>query len=82
MYILLSGTGDTAVALIKEEADFTLKNNDGELAIDLAPDQEVSEAFPHTRITARHGTLTYSSRNKVRHFIIQGAEREGISLVD
>ncbi|PTB80861.1 ankyrin [Trichoderma longibrachiatum ATCC 18648] len=43
---------------VAEGHDFTLKNNDGELAIDLAPDQEV------------------------RHFIIQGAEREGISLVD
>jgi len=33
--------GDTAVALLKEEADFTLKTSEGELAIDLAPDKEV-----------------------------------------
>lgn len=33
--------GDTAVALLKEEADFTLKTTEGELAIDLAPDKEV-----------------------------------------
>lgn len=57
-HAIAEGHGDTAVALLKEEADFTLKNNEGELAIDLAPDKEV------------------------RLFIIQGAEREGISLVD
>lgn len=33
--------GDTAVALLKEEADFTLKTTEGVLAIDLAPDKEV-----------------------------------------
>jgi 26S proteasome non-ATPase regulatory subunit 10 len=33
--------GDTAVALLKEEADFTLKTTEGQLAIDLAPDKEV-----------------------------------------
>ncbi|UKZ52221.1 hypothetical protein TrVGV298_005996 [Trichoderma virens] len=57
-HAVAEGHGDTAVALLREEADFTLKTNDGELAIDLAPDKEV------------------------RNFIIQGAEREGIQLVD
>ena len=33
--------GDLAVALLKEGADFGLKNSDGELALDLAPDKEV-----------------------------------------
>jgi len=48
---------DTAVALIKEGADFTIKNTEDAVAIDLAPDKEV------------------------RNYVIQGAEREGIELV-
>jgi hypothetical protein len=46
-WMILCGIGDTAVALLKEEADFTLKNNEGELAIDLAPDKEVSLLHIH-----------------------------------
>ena len=34
--------GDTAVALLKEGADFTIKNTAEELPLDLAPDKEVS----------------------------------------
>jgi 26S proteasome non-ATPase regulatory subunit 10 len=37
----LCSPGDTAVALLKEGADFTLKNSADELALDLAPDKEV-----------------------------------------
>jgi 26S proteasome non-ATPase regulatory subunit 10 len=33
--------GDTAVALLKEEADFTLKTTEGQLPLDLAPDKVV-----------------------------------------
>lgn len=47
MYMFI---GDTAVALLREEADFTLKTNDGELAIDLAPDKEVSVSQSHSQI--------------------------------
>ncbi|KAJ3470418.1 hypothetical protein MRS44_000517 [Fusarium solani] len=36
-----SSQGDTAVALLKEGADFTIKNSAEELALDLAPDKEV-----------------------------------------
>jgi 26S proteasome non-ATPase regulatory subunit 10 len=33
--------GDTAVALLKEGADHTIKNTDDVVALDLAPDREV-----------------------------------------
>ncbi|KAF4994856.1 hypothetical protein FGRMN_5515 [Fusarium graminum] len=41
-HAIAEGHGDTAVALLKEGADFTLKTNANELALDLAPDKEVS----------------------------------------
>jgi len=56
-HAIAEGHGDTAVALIKEGADFTIKNTEDAVAIDLAPDKEV------------------------RNYVIQGAEREGIELV-
>lgn len=37
----VSCLGDTAVALLKEGADYTLKNSAEELAMDLAPDRDV-----------------------------------------
>ncbi|QGI58394.1 hypothetical protein CEK26_000519 [Fusarium fujikuroi] len=40
-HAIAEGHGDTAVALLKEGADFTLKNSADELALDLAPDKEV-----------------------------------------
>ncbi|KAH7257436.1 ankyrin repeat-containing domain protein [Fusarium tricinctum] len=40
-HAIAEGHGDTAVALLKEGADFTLKTNAEELAMDLAPDKEV-----------------------------------------
>lgn len=46
------------MALLKEGADFTIKNSEEELAINLAPDKEV------------------------RNYVIQGAEREGLELLE
>ncbi|GJC99809.1 hypothetical protein ColKHC_08635 [Colletotrichum higginsianum] len=40
MYVAL---GDTAVALLKAGAECDKRDNDGYLALDLAPDKEVSE---------------------------------------
>lgn len=40
-HAVAEGHGDTAVALLKEGADASIKNGDGELALDLAPDKEV-----------------------------------------
>ncbi|KAJ4008054.1 putative ankyrin-repeat protein [Fusarium irregulare] len=40
-HAIAEGHGDTAVALLKEGADHTLKNSADELALDLAPDREV-----------------------------------------
>ncbi|KAJ4203696.1 putative ankyrin-repeat protein [Fusarium falciforme] len=40
-HAVAEGHGDTAVALLKEGADFTIKNSAEELALDLAPDKEV-----------------------------------------
>lgn len=46
------------MALLKEGADFTIKNSEEQLAISLAPDKEV------------------------RNYVIQGAEREGLELLE
>ncbi|PFH63349.1 hypothetical protein XA68_13806 [Ophiocordyceps unilateralis] len=40
-HAIAEGHGDVAVVLLEEGADFTIKNSDGELALDLAPDKEV-----------------------------------------
>ena len=40
-HAVAEGHGDTAVALLKEGADVTVKNADGELPLDLAPDKEI-----------------------------------------
>lgn len=68
---LTNPVGDTAVALLKEGADFTIKNAEDELPLDLAPDKEVRPLHPFS-----HTILT----PKVRRYIEQGAEREGIDL--
>lgn len=39
---LMLFVGDTAVALLKEGADFTMKNSEDMVALDLAPDKEVN----------------------------------------
>jgi 26S proteasome non-ATPase regulatory subunit 10 len=85
---MLPSPGDTAVALLKEGADFTLKTNAEELAMDLAPDKEV-------RINPKHNqhkllaVLVFPYKTKIPHltlclqvrrYILQGAEREGIEL--
>ncbi|KID62841.1 ankyrin repeat domain containing protein, partial [Metarhizium hybridum] len=40
-HAIAEGHGDVALALLKEGADFTLKNTEDVLALDLAPDKEV-----------------------------------------
>ncbi|KAH7326704.1 ankyrin repeat-containing domain protein [Stachybotrys elegans] len=40
-HAVAEGHGDTAVALLKEGADFTIKTGEDILALDLAPDKEV-----------------------------------------
>lgn len=39
--MLTTGSGDVAVALLKEGADHTLKTNEDMTALDLAPDKDV-----------------------------------------
>ncbi|KAJ4203697.1 putative ankyrin-repeat protein, variant 2 [Fusarium falciforme] len=57
-HAVAEGHGDTAVALLKEGADFTIKNSAEELALDLAPDKEVCIIREITRHTdALHLTL-------------------------
>lgn len=46
---LPTNTGDTAVFLLKEGADPTIKNIDEVLAIDLAPDKDVRGLSSHSR---------------------------------
>jgi 26S proteasome non-ATPase regulatory subunit 10 len=71
-----SSQGDTAVALLKEGADFTIKNSAEELALDLAPDKEVCII----REMTRHTDALCLTFQQVRNYILQGAEREGIEL--
>jgi hypothetical protein len=86
--------GDTAVALLKEGADFTLKTTEEELALDLAPDKEVCTIQRYT--TPQYDPLIHPSSfppnqemkethltlpsQQVRQYVIHGAEREGIEL--
>ncbi|KAH7136607.1 hypothetical protein EDB81DRAFT_86184 [Dactylonectria macrodidyma] len=42
-HAIAEGHGDTAVALLKEGADFTIKTGEDILALDLAPDKEVRQ---------------------------------------
>jgi 26S proteasome non-ATPase regulatory subunit 10 len=65
--------GDTAVALLKAGAETDRKDVDGYLAIDLAPDKQVS-------IIAISLLIQYSDLEQVRKFILQSAEREGIEV--
>ncbi|CAH0047914.1 unnamed protein product, partial [Clonostachys solani] len=44
-HAIAEGHGDTAVALLKAGADFSLKTIEDQLAIDLAPDKEASVSF-------------------------------------
>ncbi|UNI15242.1 putative ankyrin-repeat protein [Purpureocillium takamizusanense] len=46
-HAVAEGHGDVAVALLKEGADFTIRNSADELALDLAPDKEVRAARHH-----------------------------------
>ncbi|PHH80261.1 hypothetical protein CDD80_2284 [Ophiocordyceps camponoti-rufipedis] len=41
-HAIAEGHGDAAVVLLEKGADFTVKNSDGELALDLAPDKEAN----------------------------------------
>lgn len=66
-------TGDTAVALLKEGADHTIKNAEDVVALDLAPDKAVG-ASESKRVASSDKVC------QVRQYIIQGAEREGIDL--
>ena len=46
--------GDTAVTLLKEGADFTIKNSEDMVPLDLAPDKEVCIFFSNAFATVRH----------------------------
>ena len=64
--------GDTAVALLKAGAETDKKDVDGFLAVDLAPYSQLS------CLTWKWIMATNSI--KVKKFILQSAEREGIDL--
>ena len=55
VYILII-IGDTAVFLLKEGADHTLKTGEEILALDLAPDKDVSCSKP-TSLTLSHSFM-------------------------
>ncbi|KAG5950360.1 hypothetical protein E4U53_005203, partial [Claviceps sorghi] len=45
-HAIAEGHGDVAMALLKQGADFSIKNAHEELALDLAPDKEASSLVP------------------------------------
>jgi 26S proteasome non-ATPase regulatory subunit 10 len=73
-HAVAEGHGDTAVALLKAGAETDKKDVDGFLALELAPDAQVSTI--NFRIS-RGRRIDWS---QVRKFILQSAEREGIEL--
>lgn len=72
-HAIAEGHGDTAVALLKAGAETDKKDSDGFLALDLAPDAQVS-------YLGMHGDELVIDMSQVRKFILQSAEREGIDL--
>lgn len=72
-HAVAEGHGDTAVALLKAGAETDKKDSDGFLALELAPDAQVS----YLEI---HEDEMVIDRSQVRKFILQSAEREGIDL--
>jgi 26S proteasome non-ATPase regulatory subunit 10 len=78
--VLISLIGDVALALLKEGADFTLKNTEDVLALDLAPDKEVYIYICTFSISTQKSHNLLTPHSQVRRYIVQGAEREGIDL--
>lgn len=74
--------GDTAVALLQAGAETDKKDQDGHLALDLAPDKEVLIHNSHNmRIKEERKRRKANQRSlQVRKFIIQSAEADGIEL--
>ena len=69
-----SSLGDTAISFLKADAKINKKDMDGFLAIELAPDSQVgADSPPYAK---EQSTLTW----KVRKFILQTAEQEGVEL--
>lgn len=66
------------MALLKAGAATDKKDQDGSLALDLAPDKTV-RCLNNTTDRSR-GTQSNQSLFKVRKYIVQMAEREGIDL--
>lgn len=66
--------------MLKEGADFTVKNSEDMLAIDLAPDKEVRSASSLDEPHGHQYRETLSDIYQVRKFVLQGAEREGIEI--
>ena len=73
---IAEGHGPAAILLLKSGADPLKRDSDGKLAIELVPDDKV--CF-HSRAKMPELTLSLSNQ-KVKQFILQTAEREGIEL--
>lgn len=67
------GHGDAALALLKAGAETDKQNTDGMLAIDMAPDAKAGD-YPRSEVA------TILTNSKVRSFILQNAELEGIDV--
>ncbi|KAL8799781.1 MAG: hypothetical protein Q9182_005647 [Xanthomendoza sp. 2 TL-2023] len=77
-HAISEGHGDTALVLLKAGAEVDKRDVDGHLAIDLAPDTKVC-VFYCQRI-ADFTRDQVDSREQIKKFILQSAEREGIDL--
>lgn len=79
-YLTFQFPGDAAVALLKAGADYGKKDQDGCLALDLAPDKEVGCVvldYPHSSELCPQ---TKPVLSQVRRYIERAAEGEGIDL--
>ncbi|KAI9735016.1 MAG: hypothetical protein M1818_006593 [Claussenomyces sp. TS43310] len=72
-HAIAEGHGDTAVALLKAGAEPDKKDVDGLLAMDLAPDPQVS-------LRTANALFLDIYVEQVRKFILRSAEQEGIEL--
>lgn len=72
-HAVAEGHGDTAVALLRAGAEAGKKDNDGHLALELAPGSDVRLCLPGDGVGV-------ANMAQVRKYIERECEREGIEL--
>ncbi|KAL0936658.1 ankyrin repeat-containing protein [Colletotrichum truncatum] len=77
-HAVAEGHGDTAVELLKAGAELHKKDDDGCMALDLAPDKEVCQLAPEWQW--RCTIMLIKNAIQVRRYIERAAEGEGIDI--